>query len=428
MEDENMKQRIWSILVVFLLVFSVVPLGVLAQETEATEDGEETTETAEETEDEAAEEDDEETAEAEVDEETAETAEVATSEDSAATSGDTTATTIEASEEATEETEATSDLTEEDVEELGLEDVSEAQEALQETGKEAAYARAYFFLTEKILTAEAVIAFLLENFPNIDISAIEAYKTQLESIRDGLTQDADFEAVHEQVVALVAEARADTAEILEANNVELSDVKEAVKGYKDESVKDDEAKEEWGLARSAYAKAKATVVLARLSNLKKFAERYGDAEGTAELEGIISELQTIADEIAAAVQDFDKDKVDALVKQSKELVDKAKEIIKDMKGEVKEKRKAEREAIKEKLKELKAESEVVEGAIKEKAKDVREIAKAKYKAKYGSARGLSTEDAEDTAETSSEEEATTETAEAEDATTVTGQEATEQQE
>ncbi len=69
-----------------------------------------------------------------------------------------------------------------DAEELkeSLEEVAELEEDVEDAKEETEYAKAYYFLTEKILTAEAVIAFLQENVPAVDVTPIVEYKTKIE--------------------------------------------------------------------------------------------------------------------------------------------------------------------------------------------------------------------------------------------------------
>src|SRR3989338_1649634 len=146
--------------------------------------------------------------------------------------------------------------------------------------------------------------------------------------------------------AIIQNAREEAQTLFEENAVEISAVVEAVGDYKETSTEEDEAKESWGEARSVYAHAKSTVILARLNNLQKLADRYGDAEGSAELNEIIAQLEAIADEIAVAAADFDKEEVKSLAEEARELVKEAKELAKDMREDVRESRKAVREEMK----------------------------------------------------------------------------------
>ncbi len=230
---------------------------------------------------------------------------------------------------------------EEGIEELEIEDVDAEVTTMEESYVKTEYRRTYYLMTEKILTAEAVIEFLNENFPNVETSSIETYKVELESIRASLTEESDFETVHDEVVALINTAREETKEIMDTNDVELSEVVEAVAEYKEKATEDDEAKEAWGEARSGYAHAKATVILARLHNFEKVADHYTDSEKVEELRIIIEELESIAEEIATAAGSFDKESVDNLVAEATELILQAKEIAKETREEVRDAHKVE---------------------------------------------------------------------------------------
>ena len=263
-------------------------------------------------------------------------------------------------------------LTEEEVTELDLTDVDAEVTAMQEAHDETKYTRTYYFMTEKILTAEAVIAFLNENFPGVDTTAIAEYKAELEEIRDSLTIGSDFEAVHDEVVELVKNAREETKEIMEENDVEASAVVEAVAEYKKEATEDDEAKESWGEARSGYAHAKATVVLARLNNFEKVANYYSDSENVDELNTIIGQLEAIGEEIAAAAGNFDKEEVDALVEEAKDLIQQAKELAKNIGEEVRDAHKTAREEAREAMKSAREDTKETMNAAREDAKEARD--------------------------------------------------------
>ncbi len=232
-----------------------------------------------------------------------------------------------------------------------LEDVAEEEQAVEEAVAETEYTKAYYFLTEKILTAEAVIGFLQENMPAIDVTPIMEYKTKLEELRAGLTENSDFDAVKEQAVALIADARKTTKEIFQENDIQTSDVVDAVQEYKDEETEDDEAKEQWANAREGYVHAKTTVVLARFNNFEKIANRYGDAEQAEELQSLMEQLQAITNQIANAAGTFDKEQIDAAVDQAKTIVEQAKEIAKEMKKSYQKQHKEQREAGKDEKKE-----------------------------------------------------------------------------
>lgn len=232
-----------------------------------------------------------------------------------------------------------------------LEDVAEEEQAVEEAEAKTEYTKAYYFLTEKILTAEAVIGFLQENVPAIDVTPLIEYKTKLEELRAGLTENSDFDAVKEQSVALIADARKTIQGIIQENNIQASDVVAAVHGYKDEETDDDEAKEEWANARKGYVHAKTTVVLARFNNLEKIANRYGDTEQAEELQSLMEQLQAITNQIANAAETFDKEQIDASVSQAKTIVELAKEVAKEMKKSYNEQQKEQHKAEKNKKKE-----------------------------------------------------------------------------
>lgn len=272
--------------------------------------------------------------------------------------------------EETEETETSNDdaLTEEEIEELEIEDVAVEVTAMEEAHVETEYARAYYFMTEKILTAEAVIAFLSENFPNVDTAVIVEYKTELETIRESFTEESDFGAVHDEVVALIAETREATAKLLEENNISKDEIYTAVKKHKEAAREDDEAREAWGEARSGYAHAKATVVLARLHNFHKVADHYSDSESVDKLNEIIEQLEEIANKIAAAAEIFDKEQIDELVDEAEGLIQEAKDLAKSTREEVKEAREEATEAMKnarEDVKEARQEIKEVREAVRE---------------------------------------------------------------
>lgn len=294
-----------------------------------------------------------------------------------------------------EESEADDEEAEESAqEEFDFEDVDEVSKEHDVAESATEYARAYYFLTDRILTAEAVLAFLQENYPDVDRSALESYKAELVALQDSITEESDFHATKEQAKALIDAAREELQTIVEENNVDKDALHRALKEHKEASQEDDAAKAAWGLARSSYAKAKAIVVLARLHNYEKVAERYADKVSTENLESfksILAQLDAIADQVGAAAENFNKEDIDALVDQAKELTKEAKELAKDMRDEVREAHKAARETAKEERKAARDEAKETVKNAREEAKDEREQAK-EAREKHGSARGVTAEE------------------------------------
>ncbi len=412
MEDGRMRKTTYlSLLTVFLLVLSVFATVVHAdEETNTTEDVDEAdaldaSETEDAQADAAATEesaDEEDTDESDVDESDA--LDASETEDAQADAAE--------AEEADVDEVDTDDLTESEVEELGLEDVTDAEADVTDAEQETLYNRAFYFITEKILTAEAVISYLNENYPDVDTSSLEEYKAQLEEIRDGLSQESDFEAVHEQVVALIKDAKAAADAIFEENDISKEDVMQAIQEYKQESTEDDDAKEAWGEARSGYVHAKETVVLARMHNFQKVAEHYG--QDVEDLDAQIAELQSLADQISAAAGNFDKEQIDALVDKAKDVAHDAKELAKNIRTDVKEAHKEQRDAEKEERKqehqEEKDARDVVDTAKQEvqEAKDAVHDARVEVKEArqvHGSARWSAAIDEEDEQNQNDESEA-----------------------
>jgi len=235
-----------------------------------------------------------------------------------------------------------------------LEDVTALETELVIAEAKTEYTKVYYFLTEKIMTAEAVIAFLQENVPSVDVTPIVEYKTKLEELRSGLSAESDFEAVKQEAITLITDARETTQEIMQGNGIEHEDVVTAVQEYKTEETEDDEAKEQWADAREGYIHAKTTVVLARFNNFEKVSQRYGSVEQSEELQNLMAQLQVIAQQIAGAAGTFDKTQIEAYMAQAHSIVDQAKGVAKDMKESYHAEKKQEQETSKEEKNESKS--------------------------------------------------------------------------
>ena len=228
---------------------------------------------------------------------------------------------------------------------INAEEMQAFAEAIQAAKAQEQYARAYFMITERILSAEAVIEYLNENYAEIDTSSIASYLSDLESIRDSLNTETDFKVLREEVKALIDGQKEAMGESLIANNVDKEVLKDAVAAYKEASSEDEAAKDAWNEARSDLVYAQAERILTQLNTFGEKAEAAlgEENEKLQEYNDLIAQINVVIDELAAAVQTDDKETVKEIRAELKDLILQTKEVAKELREKIKEQRQSERD-------------------------------------------------------------------------------------
>jgi hypothetical protein len=217
----------------------------------------------------------------------------------------------------------------EDSDETDSRDVQDAKDARN-------YARAYFLLTDKILTAKAVISYFEENSPDADIENLRVYLTSLETLRARLEAGEKLDEIQDTARELIVDAKG-IVEVLEnAEDIDRDDLKEYVTNYKEVTDEEDEAKEAWADARSAYVEAKADAIVLELESIAAFVESVVGEEDAAELREVVDEIEVLAQELAEAEANFDDEEAKEIKKELHDLLKDASKIIKDLWKEVKD--------------------------------------------------------------------------------------------
>ncbi len=208
-------------------------------------------------------------------------------------------------------------------------------EASEQAQLEEKYAKAYYFLTDKILSSEAVIEYMTVNYPSVDISSIEEYKNELNEIRNELSTETDFVILKNEIKELVEMQKDFLHDILLDNAVAISDIKNAIEDFKEASTEDDDTKEAWGEARANAIYAKAAVMLGALESFSAGAESILGDDATDELNALIEEIDAKVDELAIAAENFeDKETIKGIANEVKNIVKEAKEESKDIREQM----------------------------------------------------------------------------------------------
>ena len=249
--------------------------------------------------------------------------------------------------ETTAEETTTEDTGQEPVE---LVNVMPLSEASGEAGKEMNYARVSLLINTRIQTAQAVIEYFNENYPEIDTGSVEDYLSELESIIDDLTTESDFEAIMQEVAALIEDQKAGMGQFVIENNVDVEALKAAIEAYKKEHAEElGELKASWGETRATYVYARGDVSVGQFENFLTIAETYLDLDPDAvadinAFKALIEERNALIDDLAAAAQNFDDEAVFEISAEIKEITQQIKELAKDLREQINAARQEEMQA------------------------------------------------------------------------------------
>ncbi len=195
-------------------------------------------------------------------------------------------------------------------------------------------ARAYFHLTHKILTAEAVIAFFQENYPDADVTIIADYKEELERLRAGLNDEIEYDTIKKQAEDLITDARHRMKELIEEYNIDSDELHTFVNEYKEAVYDDDEAQNAWVDARVFYIRANSDLIIERLNSIVMVFNYYLGEGSASTLERVIAELEVVTEDMAQAVTAFDEERFQIDLKETTDLLHEAKHIIHDLWKEI----------------------------------------------------------------------------------------------